>query len=447
METLIATPISNVRIYDDIGLKVPQVYLPKPGTELASWAVIACDQFTSQPDYWQRVEQIVRKNPSTFNLTLPEIYLERPDEAQRIKNIQDAMRAYLEEHILEPREGLIYVERTVDGKTRRGIVLALDLERYDYTIGASSLTRASEGTIVERLATRMKIREDAALELSHTLVLIDDPYGSVIEPLENAKDTLEELYDFDLMLGSGHLTGYAVGIELEAQIVGALRTLAHPDVFSAKYGISNQPVLLFAMGDGNHSLASAKASWEKLKPFVGMDHPARYALVEIVNIHDPALEFKPIHRVLFGLKTDIFAAMQAHFGSNFTYTPVTGVEDMLKRVNHPQGNGHTFGMISGDAFGVVQITNPCCNLPVGTLQAFLDLFFAAGGVEKIDYVHGRRAVCNLGTQPGNAGFYLPVMQKSDLFKTVILDGVLPIKAFSMGEAHEKRFYMEAHKIV
>ncbi len=437
-----------MRIYENIGLKIPQVYLPKHGTELARWAVIACDQFTSQPEYWQKVEQVVCENPSTFNLTLPEIYLEKPDEAERIKNIQTAMRKYLDNRILEPREGMIYVERTVGGRTRKGVILALDLERYDYTHGSSSLIRATEGTIVERLLTRMKIREDAVLELPHTLVLIDDPDFTVIEPLEAAKDRLEKLYDFDLMLGSGHLTGYAVNLDAEARVVKALQTLAQPDVFAEKYGVNDQPVLLFAMGDGNHSLATAKASWEKLKPTVGMNHPARYALVEIENIHDQALEFEPIHRVLFGVKKDIFAAMQAHFGENFTYTPVICAEEMLERVNNPESAGHLFGMLGGgETFGVAAISNPCCNLPVGTLQIFLGRFLEEGGAEKIDYLHGEQALCKLGAQPGNVGFYLPGMQKSDLFKTVILDGALPLKTFSMGEAHEKRFYMEARKIV
>jgi hypothetical protein len=439
----------HMRKYADIGLKVPQVYLPKKGTELAHWAVIACDQFTSQPDYWQRVEELVCKKPSTFNLTLPEIYLERPDEAERIKNIQQAMRKYLDDSILEPREGMIYVERSVDGKTRKGIILALDLECYDYTKGSSSLIRATEGTIMERLVTRMKIREDAVLELPHTLVLIDDPDRSVIEPIEAAKGRLEELYDFDLMLNSGHLSGYAVSMDLEAQVVKSLQALARPDVFAAKYGVTDRPVLLFAMGDGNHSLATAKESWEKmkLKPGVGMDHPARYALVEIENIHDEALEFEPIHRVLFGLKKDIFAAMQAHFGENFTYTRVANAEEMLQRVNSAQGCNHIVGVVGGGkTFGVVEIANPRCNLPVGTLQAFLDRFLEEGGAKKIDYVHGEDVVCELGAQTGNVGFYLAGMQKSDLFKTVILDGALPRKTFSMGQAHEKRFYMEARKI-
>ena len=358
------------------------------------------------------------------------------------------MRKYLDAGILQPREGLIYVERTVAGKARKGILLALDLERYDYTKGSSSLIRASEGTIVERLPPRMKIREGATLELPHILVLIDDPNCTVIEPLHAAKSKLEKLYDFDLMLDSGHLTGYAVNSEFENKIVEALRGLVKPETFASKYGIdSKNPVLLFAMGDGNHSLATAKAIWEKVKPQVGMDHPARYALVEIENVHDEGLEFEPIHRVLFGLKKSLFAHMDSVFGKNFEYTPVANADEMVKTVDQAHGEKQAVGLvIGGKGFGVLEIAKPTSNLPVGTIQSFLDPYMKDDGAEKIDYVHGKDVLVKLGSQPNNAGFYLPGMSKSDLFKTVILDGALPRKTFSMGEAREKRFYIEARKI-
>jgi hypothetical protein len=338
------------------------------------------------------------------------------------------MRKYIDEGILQPHDGLVYVERTVDGKTRKGLVLCLDLEAYDYNKGSSSLIRATEGTIVDRLPPRMKIREGAMFELPHILVLIDDPNRTVIEPLRAAKSSLETLYDFDLMLDSGHLAGYAVSDELENQVVEALRRLAQPETFAAKYGIDkDQPVLLFAMGDGNHSLATAKAIWEKIKSQVGMDHPARYALVEIENVHDEGLEFEPIHRVLFGLKKDLFADLEKTFGADFTYQPVASPEEMVKAVDSAKGDRQAIGLVGGG-------------------QAFLDVFLKEGGAEKIDYVHGEDVTVKLGSQPNNAGFYLPGMSKSDLFKTVILDSALPRKTFSMGEAHEKRFYMEARKI-
>jgi hypothetical protein len=432
----------------DIGIQIPRVYLPRPGTDLTKWAVIACDQFTSQPEYWTKVEAIVGDAPSTLHLTFPEIYLERPGGDERIRNIQATMRRYMDEGILQPRDGLVYVERSVDGKTRRGVVLCLDLEAYDYTKGSSSLIRATEGTIVDRLPPRIKIREGATLELPHILVLIDDPDRTVIEPLTAAKSSFEKLYDFELMLGSGHLAGYAVNEDVENRVVEALRALAKPERFAAKYGVGQDaPVLLFAMGDGNHSLATAKAIWEKMKPQVGMDHPSRYALVEIENVHDEGLEFEPIHRVLFGLKKDLYAELESFFGANFDYRPVASAEEMLQAVDAPEDEKQSIGLVGGGReFGVIEIANPSSNLPVGTIQAFLDAFLKEGGAEKIDYVHGEDVTVRLGSQPGNAGFYLPGMSKSDLFKTVILDGALPRKTFSMGEAHEKRFYMEARKI-
>ena len=439
-----------MKIISDIGIQIPQVYLPKKGTDLTKWAVIACDQFTSQPEYWKEVEKIVGDAPSTLNLTFPEVYLEKPGGEERIKNIQATMRKYMDEGILQPHDGFVYVERTVRGKTRKGLVLCLDLEAYDYNKGSSSLIRATEGTIVDRLPPRMKIREGATVELPHILVLIDDPNCTFIEPLSAAKSKLETLYDFDLMLDSGHLAGYAVNEEFENKVVEALRGLAKPETFAAKYGIGkDQPVLLFAMGDGNHSLATAKAIWEKIKPQVGMDHPARYALVEIENVHDEGLEFEPIHRVLFGLKKDLFAELEKTFGANFTYKPVASAEEMVKEVDSATGQKQIMGLVGAGrsaGFGVIEIANPSSNLPVGTLQSFLDVFLKEGGADKIDYVHGEDVTVKLGSQPNNAGFYLPGMSKSDLFKTVILDGALPRKTFSMGEAREKRFYMEARKI-
>jgi hypothetical protein len=439
-----------MKIINDIGIQIPQVYLPKAGTDLTKWAVIACDQFTSEPEYWHNVEKIVGDAPSTLNLTFPEVHLEKPGAEERIKNVQVAMKKYMDEGILQPHDGFVYVERTVSGKTRKGVVLCLDLECYDYNKGSSSLIRATEGTIVDRLPPRIKIREGAAMELPHILVLIDDPHHTVIEPLSAAKSGFEKLYDFELMLGSGHLTGYAVNSDFENKVVEALRGLANPETFAAKYDIGrNEPVLLFAMGDGNHSLATARAIWEKNKSQVGMDHPSRYALVEIENVHDEGLEFEPIHRVLFNLKKDLFAELKKTFGENFTYTEVANGAEMTQRVDNANGGKQAIGLVGGglrEKFGVIEIAHASSNLAVGTIQSFLDAFLKEGGAEKIDYVHGEDVVERLALQPGNAGFYLAGMHKSELFKTVILDGALPRKTFSMGEAREKRFYMEARKI-
>jgi hypothetical protein len=438
-----------MKTYPDIGIRIPKLYLPRKGTDLTKWSVIACDQFTSQPEYWHIVETLVGDAPSTYNMVLPEVFLEKPGVEGRVKLIQDKMLEYLENGYISEYEGLIYIERTTSGKTRHGIMLCLDLEHYDFSKGSTSLIRATEGTIIERLPPRMKIRRGAVLEFPHILVLIDDPEHTVFGSLEKARSDMVRLYDFDLMLGSGHLTGYAVTPSLEDHVVAALGALAQPSSFSARYKLpGNDPVLLFAMGDGNHSLATAKAVWEEMKPEVGMDHPARYALVEIENVHDEGLQFEPIHRVLFGLTRDIYAALSTFFGSNFHYTPVANKNMMIQWIDKAQGTTQVIGVVGGGkSFGVMEIDHPSTNLAVGSLQAFLDRFLNEGGAEKIDYVHGNDVVCDLGIQPGNIGFYVPGMNKSDLFKTVILDGVLPRKTFSMGEAKEKRFYMEGRKIV
>jgi hypothetical protein len=440
--------MSRMRNYPNIGIQTPDFLLPKPGVDLTRWAVIACDQFTSQPEYWQNVEELVGTVPSTFNLTLPEVYLGKPEGTARIQTTQMAMRSYLDQGILISHEGMVYVERTINGLTRHGLIIALDLEKYNYNQGSQSLIRATEGTILDRLPPRIKIREGALLELPHILVLIDDPEQTVIEPLSASTAELSKLYDFDLMLGSGHLRGFLVDRpELEQKIIRSLEHLADPNTFARKYGVSeDQGVLLFAMGDGNHSLATAKAIWEKIKTQVGMDHPARYALVEIENVHDSGLHFEPIHRVLFGVQGDLIADMRRHFGNTFRFQEDLSQEEMVKIVDHYQGEGQAIGFISPEKCGVIYITQPTSNLPVGTLQLFLDDYLKINSAVKIDYVHGEEVVTDLGSQPGNAGFYVPSMNKSDLFKTVILDGALPRKTFSMGEAKEKRFYMESRKI-
>ncbi len=434
--------------YPAIAIQVPDVYLPREGIELNKWAVIACDQFTSQPEYWQKVEQSVGEAPSTLKMILPEVYLDQPGADERIRQIQRTMQNYLSRELLLPYSGMVYIERRVGEKLRRGIVLALDLEQYDYNKGSCSLIRATEGTIIERLPPRMRIREGAKLELPHILVLIDDPESSVIEKVGKAKANLKELYDFELMAGSGHLNGYLVNDQVvEAGVIAALERLADPQTFATKYGVGrDEPVLLFAMGDGNHSLATAKAIWEKNKAQVGMEHPSRYALVEIENVHDEGLEFSPIHRVLFNQKQDILAAMKTYFKGGFNHTVCKDQAEMVKRIEQAGDALQSVGMITAEGWGTMEITTPTSNLPVGTLQEFLDYFLKSGGAEKIDYIHGEETVYRLGRQPGNTAFYLPAMDKSDLFKTVILDGALPRKTFSMGEAYEKRFYLECRKI-
>lgn len=437
-----------MRNFPALGLQIPEILLPVQSVDHQKWSVIACDQYTSQPEYWEVVSAKVGSSPSTLNLIFPEVFLGKPDADLRIQTIRETMQEYLQSNVLRPHQGMIYVERTIGSKTRRGLMLALDLEMYDFHQGSTSLIRATEGTILNRLPPRIKIREGAPLELPHILMLIDDPEDLVIGGIEKSKASMPLAYDFDLMQSGGHLTGrFITDNNLEANIIAGMERLIDPQVFCQKYNLpEGTPVLLFASGDGNHSLATAKSCWEKLKPSVGMDHPARYALVEVENVHDQALEFEPIHRVLFEVKTDVINAITGYFGSAISLTPVDNSETMIKIVNDGKESAHIFGLVTPQQFMVVNISDPNLNLPVGTLQEFLDQWMKSGEVGEIDYVHGNETLCSLATQQGNAGFYLAGIPKSDLFKTVIKDGSLPRKTFSMGEAHEKRFYFEARKI-
>lgn len=431
-----------------LGVQIPEILLPSKTVDPQKWSVIACDQYTSQPEYWQGVSSFVGSSPSTFNLIFPEIYLGKMEETARIQTIHQTMREYLKAGFFTSYEGMVYIERSIDGKTRRGLLLALDLEMYDFNKGSQTLIRATEGTILDRLPPRIKIREHAPLELPHILMLIDDPEDLVIGCVEKQKLRLPLAYDFDLMQSGGHLTGRFVNeLSLEEQVIKGLKKLADPNIFSSKYDLPvHTPVLLFASGDGNHSLATAKSTWEKLKPVVGMNHPARYALVEIENVHDHALTFEPIHRVLFQLKTDVCLELIKYFGDKISFTTVTDSMAMINEVKSARSPGHHFGVITSDSYQVATVRRPDFNIPVGTLQECLDDWIKTGVADQIDYVHGDETLCKLGAQKGNAGFYLAGMSKNDLFKTVIKDGSLPRKTFSMGEAHEKRFYFEARRI-
>ena len=444
-----------MRIHDSIRLQIPDILLPRKGTDLSKWAVIACDQYTSEPEYWNRAAALVGPAPSTLNLIYPEVYLHEPRPEDRIARIRDAMRRYMAEGLFESVEGGVYVERTTGEKTRRGLVAALDLEAYDFRKGSSTLIRATEGTILDRIPPRVRIREGAPIELPHIMVLIDDPGNTVLGPLAQAKSRMPKLYDFELMLGSGRLAGYRVAdAGMESEIVKALQGLADPASFAARYGLpAGTPVLLYAMGDGNHSLATAKTIWEKTKeaaadPRSVLASPLRYALVELVNLHDEALVFEAIHRVVFDIAPgrDILAEAGKFFGGKARWEKACCAHVMQETVDEQSGRPHKIGIINQAGAGILEIDAPGSNLPVGTLQSFLDEFKKAGGFRDIDYVHGAEPVSALGAKPGCMGFYLPAMRKEDLFTTVILDGALPRKTFSMGEAWEKRFYMEARKL-
>jgi uncharacterized protein (DUF1015 family) len=446
---------STMRTFEPVAIGIPDILLPKAGIDLDKWAVIACDQFTSEPEYWQKVSGLVGDAPSTLNLIYPEVYLGEENPEARISSIREHMRRYLEQDLFEEAEGLIYVERQTGPHTRKGLMVCLDLERYDFHRGSSTLIRATEGTILERIPPRVRIREGAPLEVPHIMVLIDDPENTVIGPLSQNKKRIQKLYDFDLMMESGHLAGYRVNDKaLEDSVIQNLRGLVDPDRFTQKYDLHPEtPVLLFAMGDGNHSLATAKTIWDKTKENAAdkeaiYESPLRYALVELVNLHDEALIFEPIHRILFDLATgrNILSEMEAFYSGRFHFVERSGAEEMRTAVDSQHGGLHKIGVVSASGFGAIEVADPDSNLPVGTLQTFLDAFLKDGGAEGIDYIHGTETLVQLGKKAGSIGFYLPAMNKHDLFKTVILDGALPRKTFSMGEAWEKRFYMEARRL-
>jgi hypothetical protein len=442
--------------YDSLAIAVPEILLPKPGTDLSKWAVIACDQHTSEPEYWRMVEEFVGEAPSTLHLIYPEVYLGEPEAGARIERIRGRMNRYLDEEIFTSVEGFVYVERRTGPGIRKGLMALLDLEHYDFRKGSTSLIRASEGTILSRIPPRVKIREGAPLEVPHIMVLIDDPGNTVIGPLTAGRAGLEKLYDFELMMSSGRIVGYRVSDRnLEKGVIESLGALADPAVFASKYGLAHgTPVLLYAMGDGNHSLATAKTIWEKVKEEAGggkavMNSLLRHALVELVNLHDHALVFEPIHRLLVDIAPgkNLIGDMEEFYRGRFRTYECQSAAEIRDLVDRQKGSPHRIGLVTPSGFSALEVFDPETNLPVGTLQNFLDVFIQGGWARDIDYIHGTESLLRLGSRPGSAGFYLPALEKGELFRTVILDGALPRKTFSMGEAKDKRFYMEARSLV
>lgn len=418
----------------NVPFKKANILLPK-NTEMEKWAVVACDQYTSEPEYWKEVENIVGDAPSTLKITLPEIYLEQDNVQERIANINKEMDHLLSTDFFKTLDNsLIYLERTgADGKVRKGLIGMVDLEDYSYEKGSQSLIRATEGTVLERIPPRVRVRENASLELPHVMLLIDDEKKEIIEGLTDKVTSEDVVYDFDLMQNGGHVKGYKVPENLMDGIFKGLEELADKNNFEAKYNVKDKGVLLFSVGDGNHSLATAKACYENLKKTMSEEEAknslARYALVEVVNLHSDALEFEPIHRVVFGVE------------------PAKMIEEFEKYydVSRTPGEGQKVEYVYEGKNETLYIKNPKSNLAVGSLQMFIDTYIKEHG-GKVDYIHGDDVTKELGSKPGNIGFLLPPMAKTELFKTVILDGALPRKTFSMGHSYDKRYYLEARKI-
>lgn len=408
------------------------ILIPNDSVDMSKWAVIACDQYTSEPEYWDAVQSDIDGAPSALSLILPELYLGQPDVSQRIDAIHGSMDKFLADGVFtEYKDAMVYVERVQsNGIIRKGLIGAIDLEKYDFSKGSTSEVRATEATVIERIPPRIKVRQGASLELPHIMILIDDPDETVIEAVD--KSAMTKLYDTDLMCGGGSISGYLVDDSAQEKIGSALSALADPDKFNAKYGLTDTPVLLYAMGDGNHSLATAKEFYEQLKKSDPdkdfSNHPARYALAEIVNLHSPALKFEAIYRLVYDVDCDDLIA---------------GAVEALGLSEEP--SEQWVNIVCRGQERKLYIHNQSSNLSVGSLQNYLDGYISSKG-GKLDYIHGIENVKSLAEKHGGAAFILPDMDKSQLFPTVIKDGALPRKTFSMGHADDKRFYIEARKI-
>jgi len=416
--------------FDRIGIRPARILLPAPGVRHETWACVACDQYTSEPEYWEKAFAAAGDAPSAIRLILPEVYLKNSEAL--IPDIHRAMARYLADGLLVPAAdpGFVLCERTVASGIRLGLVCAVDLEQYSFEKGALPLVRPTEQTITDRLPPRLKIRRGAPVELTHIMILIDDPDRTVLEPLQAAKASLRKVYDFDLMMNGGHLAGWAVDSpEMLDRVDRSLNALLDT---------KGEHPLLLAVGDGNHSLATAKAYWNEIREGLSEaereTHPARFALCEIVNIHDEALLFEPIHRILTGASR---AAVTAEWKA---YAEARGME--LAR----EGSDHRFTLVSADGEETVAVLRPEGAIPCETVQRFLDDFLSRHPEAGIDFIHGEGSLRTLAAKPDTVGFLLPEIDKHSFFADVQKLGVLPRKTFSMGEADEKRFYMEAKKI-
>ena len=421
-----------------LGFMIPQVLMPAQDIHMEKWACVACDQFTSQPDYWNKVERFVGNAPSTLHMVLPEVYLEADNVAGEIENLKAEMHDYMQRGIVRPLEpGIVLTERHMGGKHRKGILLAVDLEQYDYRIENKPLIRATEQTVMSRIPPRMTIRRGAEIELPHIMLLMDDPDDSVIGPLHIQRNNLPKLYDFDLMMGGGKIEGWLVS---EPKLLDA--------VTAAIANLERHDNMLFCVGDGNHSLATAKAVWDEAKQDLTEeereDHPLRFALCEVINLRDRAVEFMPIHRVMFGVNAS--ACVQ------FIVERLREKEVKAKLVfgrwrSEIEHDGtYQIPFLYRDGAGRIIIEDPQHPLAIGELQDIFEEYIAQNPNASLDYIHGNDAFMELSRDYGNIGFFFEPMEKAEFFDMVVRCGVLPKKTFSLGEAEEKRYYLEGRAL-
>ncbi len=418
-----------------------EILLPEPSVPLGQWACVACDQFTSDPDYWAAARRAAGAGPSTLDIILPEVYLEAPDKDARVAAIHAAMERCSSEVLTRAVRGFVYVERTErSGRIRQGLVGAVDLEAYSYEKGALPAVRPSENTVVSRIPPRLAVRRGAVLETPHVMMLADDEAGTLVEAVAAKKASLRPLYEGELMLGGGHIAGWAVEAPADiAAVEAAVAALGTQEAFDAKYpAAAGRRPLTLAVGDGNHSLATAKAYWEELKPALTPaqreTHPARWCLAEVCNVHSPAIEIEPIHRAFFGTDHEsVLLALTAWCDTHQLGLAAGEAGPQTLRLI-----GHSFDE-------ALSITTPEAPLTVGTAEAFVEAYLEDHPGVTVDYIHDEpalRALCAKGA----VGLLMPPFEKSDLFRGVVLGGVLPRKTFSMGHAEEKRYYLECRRI-
>jgi len=434
---------------NNIGLEVPSILLPK-AEYLPKWPVIACDQFTQDRDYWEKAKKITGNSPSALNLIFPEVFLGDSGADKRIAGIHCAMKNYLEEGVFaQPRKGFIYVERdTPHQKKRRGLIAAIDLDQYEWLPEARPLIRCTEGTVPERLPPRMNIRRGAPLELPHVLLLIDDNTDSLLPALGEKLKNTPPVYNIPLMMESGNVSGWLV--DSQDIIAFVYEKLDELHSRSAnRYNSAERKPFLFAVGDGNHSLAAAKGIWDEIKAGLNdkeeiLSHPCRYALVEIENIYDPAIQFEPIHRVVFDIGYDGIISLLSKL-PDFSCKPLNNEKELLKLCSElPENGGSRFGVIAEGRFALSETSAP--GIATACLQPLLDEY-AGKKPALIDYIHDDEEVFRLVSERKKAaGIILPPVQKSGLFETVARLGPLPRKSFSMGHSAEKRFYLECRSL-
>ena len=417
------------------------ILLPSEQIPVGQWGCVACDQFTSDRSYWEKAAQAAAGGPSTLDLILPEVYLEEDDVDARISAIHAAMDDYTRNVLTRAVDGFIYVERTEQsGRVRQGLVGKIDLEAYSYAQGARQAIRPSERTVEERIPPRMAVRRGACLETPHVMMLADDPACTLIEPIGARKNELRKVYEGELMLGGGHVAGWAVeDPALIAQIENALTVLGSQEAFDKKYpDATRRDPLTLAVGDGNHSLATAKACWEELKktltPEQAENHPARWCLAEVCNVHSPAIEIEPIHRVLFNVDC-----------ATVLLSLITWSDANMVGCCFGGSKKQPFTLAGPHMANVLSFEDPTEPLTVGTIDDFISDYIERHPEAKVDYVHDEPAVRALCKQ-GAVAFLMPPFAKSDLFRSVVMGGVLPRKTFSMGHAEEKRYYIECRKI-